>query len=148
VGCGNGKYCPTAAVTREQMAIFLVRAFDHPSTTADYFTDDEGRSGESSINALREAGITSGCGSPTLFCPTRRVTRAEMAIFLDKELKPPATSTDFFDDDDGKLGESSINRLAAAGITGGCGTRKYCPTASVTRGQMAAFLKRALEYVP
>jgi hypothetical protein len=148
VGCGNGKYCPTAAVTREQMAIFLVRAFDHPSTTMDYFTDDEGRSGESSINALREAGITSGCGSPTLFCPTRRVTRAEMAIFLDKELKPPATATDFFDDDNGKLGESSINRLAAAGITGGCGTRQYCPTASVTRGQMAAFLKRALEYVP
>lgn len=148
VGCGSGRFCPTAAVTREQMAIFLVRAFDHPSTTTDYFTDDEGRSGESSINALREAGITSGCGSPTLFCPTRRVTRAEMAIFLDKELNPPATSTDFFDDDDGKLGESSINRLAAAGITGGCGTRRYCPTASVTRGQMAAFLQRADAYVP
>ncbi|MDF2735174.1 MAG: Glucose/sorbosone dehydrogenase-like protein [Chloroflexota bacterium] len=148
VGCGSGRFCPTAAVTREQMAIFLVRAFDHPSTSTDYFTDDEGRSGESSINALRAAGITSGCGSPTLYCPTRRVTRAEMAIFLDKELNPPATSTDFFDDDDGKTGESSINRLAAAGITGGCGTRRYCPTSSVTRGQMAAFLKRALEYAP
>ena len=30
VGCGSGRFCPTAAVTREQMAIFLVRAFDHP----------------------------------------------------------------------------------------------------------------------
>ena len=148
VGCGGTRFCPTAAVTREQMAIFLVRAFDHPSTTTDYFTDDEGRSGESSINALRAAGITSGCGSPTLFCPTRRVTRAEMAVFLDKELDLPSTSTDFFDDDDGKLGEASINRLAAAGITGGCGTREFCPTASVTRGQMSAFLKRALEYAP
>jgi glucose/arabinose dehydrogenase len=148
VGCGGTRFCPTAAVTREQMAIFLVRAFDHPSTTTDYFTDDEGRSGESSINALRAAGITSGCGSPTLFCPTRRVTRAEMAIFLDRELDLPSTSTDFFDDDDGKLGEAAINRLAASGITGGCGTREYCPTASVTRGQMAAFLKRALEYTP
>jgi glucose/arabinose dehydrogenase len=143
VGCGGGKFCPAAAVTREQMAIFLVRAFDHPSTTTDYFTDDEGRSGESSINALRAAGITSGCGSPTLFCPTRRVTRAEMAIFLDKELTLPPTGTDFFDDDDGKTGEASINRLAAAKITGGCGTRKFCPTSSVTRGQMAAFLLRA-----
>ena len=146
VGCGDGKFCPTAAVTREQMAIFLVRAFDHPSTTTDYFTDDEGRSGESSINALRAAGITSGCGSPTLYCPTRRVTRAEMAIFLDKELDLPATGTDFFDDDDGKTGEASINRMAAAGITGGCGTRRYCPTGSVTRGQMAAFLLRADAY--
>lgn len=147
-GCGGGKFCPTSAVTRVQMAMFLVRAFDHPPTDTDYFTDDEGITGESSINALREAGITSGCGSPTLFCPARRVTRAEMAIFLDKELDPPDTGTDFFDDDDGKLGEASINRLAAAGITGGCGPREYCPTASVTRGQMAAFLKRALEYVP
>ena len=146
VGCGGGRFCPTAAVTREQMAIFLVRAFDHPPTTTDYFTDDEGRSGESSINALRAAGITSGCGSPTLYCPTRRVTRAEMAIFLDKELNLPATGTDFFDDDDGKTGEASINRMAAAGITGGCGTRRYCPTNSVTRGQMAAFLLRADAY--
>jgi glucose/arabinose dehydrogenase len=146
VGCGGGRFCPTAAVTREQMAIFLVRAFDHPSTTTDYFTDDEGRSGESSINALRAANITSGCGSPTLFCPTRRVTRAEMAIFLDKELNLPSTGTDYFDDDDGKTGEASINRLAAAKITGGCGTRKFCPTSSVTRGQMAAFLLRADAY--
>ena len=26
-GCGNGKYCPNTAVTREQMAAFLLRAF-------------------------------------------------------------------------------------------------------------------------
>jgi hypothetical protein len=26
-GCGGGKYCPDAAVTRAQMAVFLVRAF-------------------------------------------------------------------------------------------------------------------------
>lgn len=145
VGCGGGNYCPTASVTREEMAIFLVRAFDHPSTATDYFTDDAGRSGEGSINALREAGITSGC-TPTHFCPTARVTPAQMAIFLDKELSLPATATDFFDDDDGKTGEGSINRLAAAGPTGGCGTRKYCPTSSVTREQMAAFLRRADAY--
>ena len=26
-GCGNGNFCPEAAVTRAQMAVFLVRAF-------------------------------------------------------------------------------------------------------------------------
>jgi hypothetical protein len=67
-----------------------------------------------------------------------------MAIFLVNELNLPPTSTDFFDDDDGKTGESSINALAAAGLTGGCGTRRYCPTSNVTREQMAAFLHRAL----
>jgi hypothetical protein len=29
-GCGGGKYCPASNVTRQQMAIFLVRAFNLP----------------------------------------------------------------------------------------------------------------------
>jgi glucose/arabinose dehydrogenase len=142
-GCGGGKFCPRSAVTRVQMAQFLVRAFHHPTTTTDYFTDDNGIQGESSINALAEAGITGGC-APNLFCPTRPVTRAQMAIFLVNELNLPPTATDYFDDDDGKTGESSINALAAAGLTGGCATRRYCPSSNVTREQMAAFLHRAL----
>ena len=35
--------------------------------------------------------------------------------------------------------------LAAAGLTGGCGDGKYCPSAAVTREQMAAFLLRAFK---
>lgn len=56
----------------------------------------------------------------------------------------PAPTKDWFQDDDGKTGESSINKLAEAGLTGGCGPDAYCPTASVTREQMAAFLRRVL----
>ncbi|MBI5842456.1 MAG: S-layer homology domain-containing protein [Chloroflexi bacterium] len=29
-GCGNGAYCPDSSVTRAQMAVFLVRAFNLP----------------------------------------------------------------------------------------------------------------------
>ena len=32
--------------------------------------------------------------------------------------------------------------MAAAGITGGCAVNRYCPSANVTREQMAAFLYR------
>jgi glucose/arabinose dehydrogenase len=142
-GCGSGNFCPKASVTRVQMAQFLVRAFHYPAATQDYFFDDNGISGENSINSLREANITGGC-APGRFCPRANVTRAQMAIFLAKALNLPATTTDYFDDDDGKTGESSINRMAAAGLTGGCAPRKYCPTANVTREQMAAFLRRAL----
>jgi len=141
-GCGGTRFCPDDAVTRAQMAIFLDRALDLPSAVADHFTDDEGITGEASINALFEAGITGGC-TPTLFCPTRPVTRAQMAAFLDRALTLPATTTDFFDDDDGTTHEGSINRLAEAGITGGCGVRMFCPTDAVVREQMAAFLRRA-----
>jgi hypothetical protein len=143
-GCAQNKFCPNAVVTRAQMAMFLVRAFDYPPAIGpDHFTDDNGKTGESSINALFEAGITGGC-APRRFCPGSSVTRAQMALFLDRALGLPPTSTDYFDDDDGITGEAAINRMAAAGITGGCGTRKFCPKGSVTRGQMAAFLHRAL----
>jgi hypothetical protein len=37
-----------------------------------------------------------------------------------------------------------IEALAASGITGGCGGGNYCPDNPVTRGQMAAFLSKAL----
>ncbi|MFZ5881670.1 MAG: S-layer homology domain-containing protein [Chloroflexota bacterium] len=29
-GCGGGKYCPEQVVTRAQMAVFLVKAFNLP----------------------------------------------------------------------------------------------------------------------
>jgi hypothetical protein len=39
---------------------------------------------------------------------------------------------------------TEIGNVEGAAITGGCGGGKYCPTANVTRGQMAAFLGRGL----
>jgi uncharacterized protein YbjT (DUF2867 family) len=52
-----------------------------------------------------------------------------------------------FVDDNESVHESSIGAIAAAGITSGCNppaNDRFCPTAPVTRGQMAAFLNRAL----
>ncbi len=142
-GCGGTKFCPKSAVTRAQMAMFLDRALDLPSTTTDFFRDDDGITGEASINRLAAALITGGC-APNRYCPTAPVTREQMAMFLERALDLDDTATDFFSDDTGRTGEVAINRLAAAGLTGGCGGGKYCPTASVTREQMAAFLRRAL----
>jgi hypothetical protein len=58
----------------------------------------------------------------------------------------PQSSGTFFDDDD-SIFENAIEKLAASGITLGCNppaNDRFCPDDSVTRGQMAAFLKRAL----
>jgi len=68
-----------------------------------------------------------------------------MASFLVRAFHLPPTSTDFFNDDEGNVHENTINALAKSGITGGCATRQYCPNSNVTRGQMSAFLKRALD---
>lgn len=52
-----------------------------------------------------------------------------------------------FVDDDASVHEMDIERLAELGVTRGCNppsNDRYCPTERVTRGQMAAFLVRAL----
>ena len=141
-GCAPNFFCPDDPVTRGQMAAFLDRALHLPATTTDYFTDDNGTTFEGNINRLAASGITAGC-TATTFCPTADVTRGQMAAFLDRALHLPATTTDYFTDDNGTTFEASINRLAASGITKGCTATTFCPTADVTRGQMAAFLHRA-----
>jgi hypothetical protein len=42
----------------------------------------------------------------------------------------------------GSVHEGDINAAALAGITLGCATGTFCPNATVTREQMAAFLYR------
>jgi hypothetical protein len=142
-GCGGGRFCPDGLVTRAQMASFLDRALDLPATSADPFTDDEGSTHEAAINRVAAAGITFGCDTD-LFCPNGRVTRAQMASFLARAFDLDASSIDWFADDDRSSHQGNINRIAWAGITVGCGASIYCPNGMVTRGQMAAFLHRAI----
>jgi hypothetical protein len=143
-GCGNGQYCPSATVTRDQMASFIARALGLPAATADYFPDDAGTIFEADINRLAAAGITNGCGNG-LYCPSQAVTRDQMASFIARALGLPAATVDYFSDDAGSIHEANINRLAAAGISNGCAGGVYCPLDAVTREQMAAFLHRALD---
>lgn len=143
-GCSPTKFCPDDKVTRGQMAAFLVRGLHLPPTTTDYFTDDNASTFENDINALAKSGITKGC-TPTKFCPNDNVTRGQMAAFMVRGLHLPAATKDYFTDDNGTTFEDDINRLAESGITKGCTPTTYCPDDDVTRGQMAAFLHRALE---
>ena len=136
-------FCPTASVTRGEMAAFLDRALDLPSTSQDHFTDDDSSTFEDSINAVAEAGIASGCADDR-FCPNRVVTRGEMASFLAAAFDVPPSSVDHFGDDDSSIHEDDINAIASAGLASGCTSSRYCPTHSVSREQMAAFLNRAL----
>lgn len=142
-GCAATRFCPNSLVTRAQMSSFLVRALDLPPASQDYFSDDESSVHEPDINALHEAGVTGGCGEGT-YCPNDPVTRAEMASFLGRAFSLPAPLADHFVDDAGSMHEANINSGKEAAILGGCASDRYCPGNAVTRGQMAAFLHRAL----
>jgi hypothetical protein len=68
-----------------------------------------------------------------------------MASFLKRMFDLPATTTDYFTDDEGSIHEGDINRLAASGITAGCSPTLYCPRSLVSRAQMASFISRAAD---
>jgi hypothetical protein len=101
------------------------------------------------IEWLADAAITKGCNPPLndRFCPNDFVTRGQMAAFLVRALNLPVAAPGTFTDDDGSVFEQDIEALATAGITKGCNPPAndlFCPGDAVTRGQMAAFLFRAL----
>jgi len=152
-GCNppaNDMYCPGSSVTRGQMAAFLVRGLGLADAGSAGFLDTVGSIFEKDIDKLAAAGITKGCNPPVndKYCPDSKVTRGQMAAFLVRALKlTDDGGGNTFIDDDGSIFESDIAKLAAAGITKGCNppvNDKYCPGSVVTRGQMAAFLRRAL----
>ena len=91
-GCSATTYCPDANVSRDQMAVFIVRArlgatatFTYNPTPyfADVPADYQPAVFFKSIQKLKEIGITAGC-SLTSYCPATFVTRGQMAIFLER----------------------------------------------------------------
>jgi len=87
-GCGGGNYCPDAAVTRAQMAAFLLKA-EHgsgytPPACTGVFGDVPCPSQFADwIEQLSAEGITGGCGGGN-YCPNNPNTRGQMAVFLVK----------------------------------------------------------------
>ena len=151
-------FCPESGISHARMAVFLVRgihgsAFDPPPATGTVFADVPADHPFGKwIEQLFADGVTVGCAtSPARYCPDDSVTREEMAVLLLRAkydagyTSPPATGTVFNDVPTDHPFASWIEELAAEGITAGCGGGNYCPDMSVTRGQMAIFLVRALE---
>ncbi len=141
-GCGERRACPDDDITRGQFAAMLHRVIQTPSGR-NAFSDDNGHFAEKAINSLAQAGILRGCNPPanTAVCPDDPITRAQVAAMLRRTLGLP-TGPNAFRDDDGHWAEKDINAIAAAGITRGCGSGKYCPDRRLTRGETASFLLR------
>jgi len=100
------------------------------------------------IQQFARRGITTGCDT-AVYCPERGVTRAEMAVFLDRTLGFPnpamPASPRFGDVPPAYWAYAFIDQFATLGITTGCGGTEFCPDRGVTRSEMAAFLIRALK---
>jgi hypothetical protein len=85
-GCGGGNYCPASAVTREQMAVFVLRTLDPvlnpPACGTPMFADVPASSPFCKwIEELARRGVVTGCGGGN-YCPTASVTREQMGVFI------------------------------------------------------------------
>ena len=123
-----------------------------PAAAGHSFDDvPDGHVFHTDIAWLAIEGITAGCNPPANdeFCPAGNVTREQMAAFLVRGFgyTDPGAG-DLFRDDDTSVFEADIEWLGAVGVTRGCNpptNDRFCPDDVVTRGQMAAFLVRALD---
>lgn len=137
-GCSTGLYCPETIVSRDQMAIFLLRSeygssYIPPAATGTVFTDISADYWAASwIEQLVNEGITAGC-SDTGYCPEQSVTRAQMAVFLVRAFNlpptPPAFNLDQTLSDGAQLNTIAFDGLAF--ITGSLGADSFFPPGKV-----------------
>jgi hypothetical protein len=156
-GCNTSppRYCPEQAVTRAQMAVFLLRGIHGSAYTPPAVGGTTGFGdvppdywAAAFIKQLAAEGITTGCGNGN-YCPEHPVTRAQMAVFLLRSkhgasYSPPGVGvgTGFGDVPSDYWAATWIKQLVTEVITTGCGSGNYCPEDPVTRAQMAVFLVR------
>jgi len=154
VGVGGGLYGIADSVKRQAMAVFVLKAehgicYTPPPCTPGIFADVPCPSPFADwIEAMFAEGITGGCGGGN-FCPLDAVRRDQMAPFLLKAVHgpayfPPPCSGLFTDVPCPSLFADWIEQLYLENVTAGCGGMAYCPSSPNTRGQMAAFLVKAL----
>ena len=163
-GRADGTFGPAAPVRRDQMALFLVRLGEYlgvpfryePATSlTDYGTlRPEVRT---AVSALVSAGVTGGTADGS-FAPDRLVTRGQMVAFLARlqrfaQTDPtgfasgaPGAVPDYFDDDSGRFYAADADQLADGGVAQGTGGGRLDGEQPVSRGQMAVFLSRVLEW--
>ncbi len=152
--CAEAQFCPDDPVLRSHMAVWIVRVLDGrdpPSVTQPRFADvglDVWYAAH--VERMFELGVTIGCGNGVNYCPDRPVKRSQMAAFLDRAFDLPEGPDPGFSDVSLEVWYADhVAALAAAGLTTGCRDGSvFCPDGITTRGQMAAFLHRAINGDP
>jgi hypothetical protein len=154
-GCNpplNDRFCPERKITRGELAAFIRRALDLPSSpSTDTYVDDDASEFEGDIESLVGAGMVFSCNTAgDRFCPNMYVKRGVMARFLVVAFGFESSSVDAFTDDNNSIFEGDINSIAAVGVTKGCNppdNDRFCPDRTVPREEMASFMVRALAAV-
>lgn len=141
----DGTFRPQSEITRAQAITLIARAKglegkQRPTS----FPDVNPTSFASGyIQSAVEAGITGGYTDGT-FQPDRLVTRAEMAILIQRAfaLPIPTTANPFTDVSSDMASYNAIRAIVAKNVTTGFSDKTFRPSQPMTRSEYAAFLAR------
>ncbi|MBP9759270.1 S8 family serine peptidase [Candidatus Dojkabacteria bacterium] len=159
-GYSDGTYKPDENVTREQMAKFIVKAFDFETETSikSYFPDiDPDSKFIIEINTLQALGIVNGYGNGT-YGPSKSVSRGEVTKFValsfhQKRINISGELPNIFPDlaDDNPfayyINYLAQNNVGDTPIISGFSDGTYGSDLPLTRGQMAKIIWNSMEFV-
>lgn len=149
-GVNADEFEPNKPITRAQFAVIISRALGLQTSDENTFSDTKGQWYEQDVQALFEAGITTGKTADT-FDPEANITRQQAAAFMARVLAyvdfqaQASTEANFKDANAiGSEFKQSIELLNSLNIMTGKADGTFDPYSSLTRAQMAKILKRTL----
>ena len=149
-GVNADEFAPNKAITRAQFAVMISRALGLQASEENPFSDTKGKWYEQEVQALFEAGITTGKTADT-FDPESNITRQQAAAFMARVLAyvnfQAQSSTEANFNDANAISpefKQYIDLLNSLNIMTGKEDGTFDPCSSLTRAQMAKILKRTL----
>lgn len=146
-GFPEGKFMPGKGVTRAEFVTLLANTLGWEPGSAVYFKDDLPAWAQGSIAAAVARGVVRGYGDGT-FQPQKVVTRAEMAVMLDKALMLENSSRPSNYRDAKAIPSwavQSIRNTKVAGIMQGSDNR-FRPKDIANRAEATAVMAKILEF--
>ena len=146
-GYEDGTIKPDKIVTRAEAAIMIGKLKNFKGTqTATNFKDvSKSQKASGYIAEAAKAGYISGYENGT-FKPYAPITRGDMSIILDRVFNIINIGrTPFTDVSPNMKAHDAIGAMVTGNITAGYSDGTFRPNQSITRGQLSAFLSRALE---
>jgi spore germination protein YaaH len=138
-------YAPDVGVTRAEAVAILSRIFDWQIASSNPFTDvSTNYWAKEPILKAYNHGIMRGV-SATKFGPEQKLTRAQLAVILQRAFEIKATSEirhDFKDVPQNHWAAYEIYTLKNKGLVAGRTTDKYAPDSVVTRAELATMIAR------
>ena len=180
--CNNAGFCPDQGLTRAEAAVYIARAIAGADTNVPV-SGMAGALGQFNclpggvsvfsdvpptdpackyVHYLVAHGITAGCASGGVYCPSVAITRGQLAVFIATGLLGVSKTvpSSYVDPASGNAYDCSAQTpiihftdvmasdpqcpsahyLWATGVAGGCSATTFCPTVTATRAQAAVFV--------